>query len=134
MLINLRKYQQTIGRAVIVLFLLTGNVSAWAVNAINQSGQDKNHCTEHSVNQDGSAATEHHKSATQQHDCCKTKSPCNKSCCNFCVMTGAGGLGLFNSFALPVVMPGTEYIPSIVTLPAGVMSSTPYRPPQTLLS
>lgn len=134
MLTNLRRYQQTIGRAVIVLFLLTGNVSAWAANVINQSEHGKSHCSEHTVTQEGSSVTHHDKSAKQQHDCCKTKQTCNKSCCNFCVMSGAASLALFSSFTLPDALQGTEYIPSMIILPDGVMSSTPYRPPQALLS
>ena len=150
MLHHMRKYQATLTRSIILLFLISGNVSAWAstVNQAKTAGV-KNHCIErdaHSIEQrdahaqhqpqNAHAQMQHasHRNGTgPQHDCCKSKEPCNKLCCNLCLIAGVPGLALFASMDIQFDYQRADFLPVAVTPPDGALSSTPYRPPQFLL-
>ena len=159
MLHHMRKYQATLTRSIILLFLISGNVSAWAstVNQPKTTGV-KNHCIEqdaHSIKQRDAHSIEQQNPHAQhqqqfahaqmqhaahqpnspapQHDCCKSKEPCNKLCCNLCLVGGVPGLALFASMDIQFDYQRADFSPLAVTLPDGALSTTPYRPPQSLL-
>ena len=143
MLRQMRKYQATLTRSVILLFLISGNVSAWASTISNANTTAvKKHCIErdaHSIQQQDAHAqmkhaAHHPNSANQQHDCCKSKEPCTKLCCNLCLIGGVPGMALFASMDIQFDYQSAEFLPLAITLPDDTLSSTPYRPPQFLLS
>ena len=152
MLRQMRKHQIKITRSIILLFLISGNVSAWASTVSDfNSTTVKSHCVErdaHSQSKQRDAhskfmqqdvhaqmqhAAHHQNGSNQQHDCCKKSEPCNKLCCNHCLVGGIPGLALFASMDIQFDDQNAEFSPLAITLPDGALSSTPYRPPQFLL-
>lgn len=130
----MHKYQSIISRAVIVFFLLTGSMSAWAATSLSVSHTNsKTECAHHVMSADAATMQHQQMADAEQHDCCKTQQKCNKHCCNFCLVNGVSSLVLLDNPAFPVVYQSASYDAIIDILPAGVKSTTPYRPPQTLL-
>ena len=135
MLRQIRKYRQVTTRAVVMLFLISGSLSTWAsVTAEAKRSVAPKH---QSMHQDGASAThsqmQHQSDSNSQQDCCKQSENCNNLCCNFCMVGGVAGLALLPIHQLHIDYHPTRFFQSAVSLPDGVMSSTLYRPPQSLL-
>ena len=132
----MRKYQYFITRTVVLLFLLSASVSAWTATVVaSNTTADKHHCPEQMAQ---SEHADHHGSHHQpvsesQHDCCKKSNSCKKLCCNFCTVSGITSLALLSFTNLQIGFQVAEFTPNAVSLPDGILSSTPYRPPQALL-
>lgn len=133
MLRTMRKYQPSLTRSLILLFLLSGNLSAWASSISKfKASEDKTHCEQQAHAQAPQAA--HHQTGEKlKHDCCKTTKPCNKLCCNLCMVSAVPGLALFAFMDIQFDYQRAKFSPFSIPLPDGALSSTPYRPPQTLL-
>jgi hypothetical protein len=129
MLRQIRKYQQPLCRAVIVLFLLTGSAGAWAASTLS-TGMHSDHCAQHSH-----AMTHHDMAKQSSHDCCKTQNkPCTKLCCQHCAIGGVVYTALTSSLNLTFLPHGKDFNPAIISIPDDAITATPYRPPQALLS
>jgi len=129
----MRKYRRTLTRSLILLFLVSGNLSAWASSVSKFITSDETqHCEQHAHAQH-QQAVDHQNDEKLNHDCCKTTKPCNKLCCNLCLVSAMPGLALFAFMDIQFDYQSAKYSPLSITLPVGAMSSTPYRPPQSLL-
>ena len=116
----MRKYQITLTRSIVLLFLLSGNVSAWATTISNvKSPAEKSHCQEMNAHAPMHHAAQQLKAAEQPHDCCQKSKPCNQLCCHHCLIGGIAGLAVFASMDIQFDYQRTDFSSLAVTLPDG---------------
>ena len=130
-----RKHQRAISRSVILLFLMSVNVSAWSSTLSNRhAAPGKTHCMQHDTQSAQQSVAHQQHSGKAQHDCCQKNKPCSDICCHSCLLSATPGLALFASVDFTLDYQGVVYSPLVVNAPDGTASSVLYRPPQNLLS